>query len=207
MFNVEQNLFLLSVVSDEGMQGVTVGHPANQAWVGGQGDHCVALNADECNTKPRQMQTNIQFIVKDSIIMCIYFMSSTVRVYKCVCSRYVWNVRYLGVCVCDCVSTWGSCARTQGRWPAVCWPDQTAAWLSHPASGPRGPSTGTWTRGHYCLQRAPQKHNIDTLLKKGLRALCKNHYMVGFGSTGCFLQGSPLLLCSCMSITFAWSNV
>lgn len=31
MFNVEQNLFLLSVVSDEGMQGVTVGHPANQA--------------------------------------------------------------------------------------------------------------------------------------------------------------------------------
>lgn len=31
MFNVEQDLFLLSVVSDEGMQGVTVGHPANQA--------------------------------------------------------------------------------------------------------------------------------------------------------------------------------
>lgn len=31
VFNVEQNLLLLSVVSDEGMQGVTVGHPANQA--------------------------------------------------------------------------------------------------------------------------------------------------------------------------------
>lgn len=47
MFDVEQNLFLLSVVSDEGVQGVTVGHPANQARVGGQGDHGVALNADE----------------------------------------------------------------------------------------------------------------------------------------------------------------
>lgn len=31
MFNVEQDLFLLPVVSDEGVQGVTVGHPANQA--------------------------------------------------------------------------------------------------------------------------------------------------------------------------------
>lgn len=50
MFNVEQDLFLLSVVSDEGMQGVTVGHPANQARVGGQGDDCVALNANQCNT-------------------------------------------------------------------------------------------------------------------------------------------------------------
>lgn len=47
MFNVEQNLFLLSVVSDECVQGVAVGHPAYQARVGGQGDHCVALNADE----------------------------------------------------------------------------------------------------------------------------------------------------------------
>ena len=46
MFNVEQNLFLLSVVPDEGMQGVTVGHPANQAWVGGQRDYCIALDAD-----------------------------------------------------------------------------------------------------------------------------------------------------------------
>lgn len=31
MFYVEQNLFLLPVVSDEGMQGVTMGHPSNQA--------------------------------------------------------------------------------------------------------------------------------------------------------------------------------
>lgn len=59
MFNVEQNLFLLSVVSDEGMQGVTVGHPANQARVGGQGDHCVALNADEHNTQPGRAQTTL----------------------------------------------------------------------------------------------------------------------------------------------------
>lgn len=63
MFDVEQNLFLLSVVSDEGVQGVTVGHPANQARVGGQRDHGVALNADERNTETRQTQTNAQFIV------------------------------------------------------------------------------------------------------------------------------------------------
>lgn len=31
MFNVEQDLFLLSVVSDEGMQRVTVGNPTYQA--------------------------------------------------------------------------------------------------------------------------------------------------------------------------------
>lgn len=31
MFNVQQNLFLLSVVSNKGVQGVTVGHPAYQA--------------------------------------------------------------------------------------------------------------------------------------------------------------------------------
>lgn len=50
MFNVEQNLFLLSVVSDEGMQGVAVGYPANQARVGGQWDHRVSLNANKCST-------------------------------------------------------------------------------------------------------------------------------------------------------------
>lgn len=61
MFNVEQNLFLLPVVSDEGMQGITVGYPANQAGVGGQGDHGVALNTDDPKAEQEyaQIHTNI----------------------------------------------------------------------------------------------------------------------------------------------------
>lgn len=50
MLDVEQNLLLFSVVSDKGMQGVAVGHPPNQAWVGGQRDHGVALDAGEGST-------------------------------------------------------------------------------------------------------------------------------------------------------------
>lgn len=50
MLDVEQNLLLFSVVSDEGVQGVAVGHPSNQARVGGQGDHSVALDAGEGST-------------------------------------------------------------------------------------------------------------------------------------------------------------
>lgn len=50
MLDVQQNLLLLSVVSDEGVQGVAVRHPSNQARVGGQRDHCVALNAGEGST-------------------------------------------------------------------------------------------------------------------------------------------------------------
>lgn len=51
MLDVEQNLLLLSVVSDEGMQRVAVGHPSNQARVGGQRDYCVALDAGKGSTK------------------------------------------------------------------------------------------------------------------------------------------------------------
>ena len=45
MFNVEHYLLLLSVVSYEGVDGVTVGHPADETRVGGEGDDRVALNA------------------------------------------------------------------------------------------------------------------------------------------------------------------
>ena len=38
MLNVEQDLLPLAVVTDEGVQRVTVRHPANQARVGGQWD-------------------------------------------------------------------------------------------------------------------------------------------------------------------------
>ena len=109
-------------------------------------------------------------------------------------------------CACVCVSTWGSFAVTQGRWPAVCWLNQRAAWLAHPASGPRGPSTGTWIRGHCCLQRAPQTQHWYAAVR-GVKTLCKRHYMFGLGSAGCFLQGALLLLCTCISATLAWSNV
>lgn len=51
MLDVEQNLLLLSVVSDEGVQRVAVGHPSNQARVGGQRDHCVALDAVKGSNK------------------------------------------------------------------------------------------------------------------------------------------------------------
>lgn len=46
MLDVEQDLLLLAVVPDEGVQRVAVRHPANQARVGGQRDDGVALDAD-----------------------------------------------------------------------------------------------------------------------------------------------------------------
>lgn len=46
MLDVEQDLLLLPVVPDEGVQRVAVRHPANQARVGGQRDDGVALDAD-----------------------------------------------------------------------------------------------------------------------------------------------------------------
>ena len=45
VLNVEHDLLLLSVVSYEGVDGVTVGHPADEARVGGEGDDRVAFNA------------------------------------------------------------------------------------------------------------------------------------------------------------------
>lgn len=44
MFNVEQDLLLLSVISNESVQRVTVRNPADQTGVGGERDHCVSLN-------------------------------------------------------------------------------------------------------------------------------------------------------------------
>lgn len=44
MFDVEQDLLLLPVVSDESVEGVTVRHPANKTRVSGQGDHGVPLD-------------------------------------------------------------------------------------------------------------------------------------------------------------------
>ena len=45
MFDVEHNPLLVSVVSDEGVDGVAVGDPANQPRVWRQRDHRVTLNA------------------------------------------------------------------------------------------------------------------------------------------------------------------
>lgn len=45
MLDVQEDLLLLPVVPDEGMQGVTVGDPANEARVGRQRDDCVPLDA------------------------------------------------------------------------------------------------------------------------------------------------------------------
>ena len=45
MFNVEQDLFLLSVVPDECMQRVTVRDPTNQAWIRRQWNNSISLDA------------------------------------------------------------------------------------------------------------------------------------------------------------------
>ena len=45
MFDVQHDLLLLTIVPDEGVDGVAVGNPADEAGVGRQGDHRVALNA------------------------------------------------------------------------------------------------------------------------------------------------------------------
>ena len=45
VFNVEHYLLLLSVVSYEGVDSITVGYPADETRVGGEGDDRVALNA------------------------------------------------------------------------------------------------------------------------------------------------------------------
>lgn len=123
--------------------------------------------------------------IKTSLSGCKCLLSTAVQV----CAQTIIMKHYvpqIAVCLCMHVPTWGSCARTRGHWPAVCWPDQTAAWLSHPASGPHGPSTGTWTRGRYCLQRESQNTTVMHC-SKGSKALCKNYYMA-LGSTGCFPQ-------------------
>lgn len=53
MFNVEQNLLLLSVVSDERVQSVTVRNPTNQARVSGQGNDRVSLDTVDTGDKGR----------------------------------------------------------------------------------------------------------------------------------------------------------
>lgn len=150
MFNVEQNLFLLSVVSDEGMQGVTVGHPANQAGVGGQGDHCVALDADECN------KTNIQFIVKVSIFLFFNLISTTVRVCKCVCSRCVKCTVPGSLCVCVCDAL--LCVNM-----TVCLPEVLAQ--------------GRRVVGQQCVDQTKQLHD-SLILPQVFMALQQEHELV-----------------------------
>lgn len=43
MFNVEQDLFLFSVIANQRMKRVAMGHPTDQAAVGGQRNHRVSL--------------------------------------------------------------------------------------------------------------------------------------------------------------------
>ena len=45
VLNVEHDLLLVTIVPDEGVDGVTVWYPAYQARVRGQRSHRVALNA------------------------------------------------------------------------------------------------------------------------------------------------------------------
>lgn len=47
VLDVEQDLLLLTIVSDEGVERVAVRYPANQARVGGQRDHGIALDANK----------------------------------------------------------------------------------------------------------------------------------------------------------------
>lgn len=76
MLDVEQNLLLFSVVSDEGMQGVAVGHPSNQARVGGQRDHSVALDAGEVGTNRFwtycQNPQCLNCVERLSVCLCVY---------------------------------------------------------------------------------------------------------------------------------------
>ena len=44
VFNIKENLLLLSVVSDKRVQGVSVRYPANQSRVGRQWNHRKPLN-------------------------------------------------------------------------------------------------------------------------------------------------------------------
>lgn len=78
MLDVEQNLLLFSVVSNEGMQGVAVGHPSNQAWVGGQRDHSVALDAGEGSTNrfltyhhSPQCASTAWIMLKSCVCVCV----------------------------------------------------------------------------------------------------------------------------------------
>jgi len=45
VFKIQQNLLLLSIVTDERMKCVAAGHPADQSRVGGQRNHRVPLNS------------------------------------------------------------------------------------------------------------------------------------------------------------------
>ena len=51
MLDVEENLFLFSVVPDKSMQCVGMRNPAQQTWVCWQRDNCVTLNSENSNQK------------------------------------------------------------------------------------------------------------------------------------------------------------
>ena len=55
VFYVEKYLFLLSVVTDEGVQCVTVRHPAYQTRVGGKRDHRESLNPENNNNNNNEL--------------------------------------------------------------------------------------------------------------------------------------------------------
>lgn len=61
MFYVEQDLLLLPVVSDEGVEGIAVGHPANQTRVSGQRNHRVSLDAERRNTQTPALEFVVLF--------------------------------------------------------------------------------------------------------------------------------------------------
>ena len=61
MFDVEQNLFLFSVVPDESMQCVRMINPTNQTWICWQWDNCVSLNSENSNHNNQYITALILF--------------------------------------------------------------------------------------------------------------------------------------------------
>lgn len=99
MFNVEQDLFFLSVVSYECMQCVTVGDPTNQAWICRQWNNSVSLNAT--GKKKRRIRDQIVVYCEllhfkmlkttatksDSDLNCLFSSCSAFLLFK-----QAWNI-------------------------------------------------------------------------------------------------------------------
>ena len=64
MLDVEENLFLFSVVPDKSMQCVGMRNPTQQTWVCWQRDNCVTLNSENSNHRTHILLQSHYLVVK-----------------------------------------------------------------------------------------------------------------------------------------------
>lgn len=109
MFNVEQDLFLLSVVSDEGMQRVTVGNPTYQAWICWQWNNSISLDAIG-----KKWRLRAQIVVCYQLLhfyMMLFFSKQTWNIHLEGLYSFLWKTAFRRYILChpqwSIICTWG----------------------------------------------------------------------------------------------------